>query len=212
MTPDTIEKYIPKIYERGDSLLAFVSKIDSIVEDIKADIVNMSNFKIPEIMPSFMLDDVGEYLQAGINQHNDDRTKRQKISIAVLGHKRRGSFNYDAKPKIDIIAGGNSQIFRSFDKDDWILVGDGLSPSAYYWSALGVDGVDDELGISLIGEGTEIEVAGNIYIDVDNSTLTLSEQEALRLTLQDIIPAYFYVHIGYLDGVGVFVEYFVLGV
>ena len=85
-----------------------------------------------------------------------------------------------------------------------------MTPTAYYWAALGADGIDDDLGISLIGSGLEIEVAGNIYIDVDNAVLTAGEQEQIRVAMLDIVPAYMKVHFGYLDGTGTFIEYFLM--
>jgi len=163
-------------------------------------------------IPAAFLDNLGYYLNAGIQPQDSDTEKRQKIVRAVQSHKRRGSFNLDAKPKIDLICGGNSVIIRSFDKDDWILVGDGLTPTAYYWTAMGADGIDDDLGISLIGDGMEIEVAGNIYIDVDNNSLSVADQARLELEMQDIVSAYMYIHFGYVNLSGHFIEYFVMGI
>jgi len=212
LLPETIGDYIPVWYDRDEKLLAFISKIDSIIQDLKDDTLSLNTFIDPMRIPSAFLDNLGYYLNAGIQSQDTETEKRQKIAGAVEGHKRRGSFNLDAKPKIDLICGGNSVIIRSFDKDDWILVGDGLTPTAYYWAAMGADGIDDDLGISLIGSGLEIEVAGNIYIDVDNSTLSAADQDRLELEMQDIVPGYMYVHFGYVNVSGQFIEYFVMGV
>ena len=160
---------------------------------------------------SFLLDRIGYGFNAGINARDSDALKRKKIARAVSGHKQRGSFKLDAKPKIDAICGGDSKIIRSFDKDDWIITGDGLTPTEYYWGAIGCDGIDDGLGISIIGSGKEIEVAGNIYIDVDNSALTAEQQDQIKIDLNDICHDYFYVHFGYINILGQFIEYFVMG-
>ena len=206
----TIDDYIPKFFERDTKLLSFISTVDSILDELKLETISLNDLIDPMKIPSGLLDNLGYYLSAGLVSTDSETIKRQKIATAIQGHKRRGSFNLDAKPKIDAIAAGDSVIIRSFDKDDWILVGDGLTPTAYYRAALGADGIDEDLGISLIGEGLEIEVAGNIYIDVDNMALTAGEQEQIRVAMLDIVPAYMKVHFGYLDGFGSFIEYFLM--
>lgn len=211
MLPIPFEKFIPSYFKRDDKLIAFADKMDSILEDLKSDTLGLNNLIDPFKIPAALIVNLGYYLNAGIQDTDDEDTRRKKVAQAVAGHKRRGSFNLDAKPKIDQIAGGDSQIFRAIDQDDWILVGDGLTPAAYYWAALGCDGIDDGLGISLIGEGIEIEVAGNVYIDVDNSALTAGEQEQIRVDMLDICPAYYKVHFGYINVSGQFIEYYTIG-
>jgi len=211
MLPSDIDDFIPKFYKRDAKLNAFTAKFNSIITDLKTDTLGLQTLIDPMRIPANLIIELGYLLNAGIQDQDTETERRTKVIEAVAAHKRRGSFNDDAKPKIDNICGGDSQIIRSFDKDDWILVGDGLTPTAYYWAALGVDGIDDDLGISLIGEGTEIEVWGNIYIDVDNSTLSAANQAKLELEMEDIVPAYMYVHFGYVNISGQFIEYFVMG-
>ena len=211
MLPESIIDYIPEWYERDTKLNAFADKMDDIIQDLKNDTLGLNTLIDPVRIPAGLLENLGYYLNAGINPLDSEAIKRDKVAKAVQGHKKRGSFNFDAKPKIDSIASGNSEIIRSFDGDEWILVGDGLTPSAYYWATMGADGIDDDLGLSLIGAGDEIEVAGNIYIDVDNNSLTSDEQEQLRLDMVDIVPAYYKVHFGYVNVSGQFIEYFVMG-
>jgi len=202
--------FIPKVYKDNskDSTIALTNKVDTHLTEWLNDIIQLAWLRDPFKINVLFLETLGNMLNAGLVSTDTEAQKRNKIALAVQGHKLRGSFELDAKPKIDAIAGGDSQISRSFDKDDWILVGDGLTPTAFYWAALGVDGLDDELGISLIGEGTEIEVGGNIYIDVDNSGLSTAEVDQIVLELSlDIVPAYFIVNIGYLDGTGAFIIY-----
>lgn len=210
MIPEDINLYIPKFYKRDTKLLAFITKFNSIIADLKSDTLGLNTLIDPHRIPAVLIAELGYYLNAGIKDQDSEAERRYKVATAVQGHKRRGSFNLDAKIKIDLICGGDSAIIRSFDKDDWILVGDGLTPAAYYWAAMGADGIDDDLGISLIGEGTEIEIWGNIYIDVDNAVLSAADQARLELEMQDIVPAYFWVHFGYLSGTN-FIEYFVMG-
>jgi hypothetical protein len=208
MLPKNFDDFIPKFFRRDNKLNAFANKHDEIIESIKNDTLGLNSIIDPSQIPSVMLDELGYYLNAGLEEYDTDKQKRIKIMTAVQGHKVRGSFKFDAKPKIDLIAGGDSQIIQGVTGDDWILVGDGLTPSAYYWSTMGCDGIDDNLGLSLIGEGIEIEISGNIYIDVDNNSLTADEIEQIVYELEkDIVPAYMKVFIGYIDGSGVFIVY-----
>lgn len=211
MLPIPFEQFIPRSFNRDAKLLAFANKMDEILNGLRDDTLGLNTLINPFKIPAQLLDNLGYYLNAGINDQDTEHEKRIKIAGAVAGHKRRGSWNNDAKPKIDLIAGGDAQIFRSFDKDDWILVGDGLTPADYYWAVMGADGIDDGYGISLIGSGTEIEVAGNIYIDVDNNSLSAAKQAAIELVMRDVVPGYMKVHFGYISGTGQFIEYFVMG-
>jgi hypothetical protein len=211
MLPIPFINYIPIFFERDDKLIAFADKIDEFLIGIKDDTIGLNDLLNPFKAPVQVLDYFGDYFNAGINIFDSEHTKRIKIATAIQSHKKRGSFVFDAKPKIDAIAGGDSQILKTFGADDWILTGDGLTPSAYYWAAMGTDGIDDDLGILLVGSGDEIIVAGNIFIDVDNNSLTAEEQLRIRIELEDIAPAYMIVHVGYLDGSGTFVEYFQMG-
>jgi phage tail-like protein len=209
MLPQPFEKYIPRFFKRDSKLIAFSDKINEILDSIRYDTVGLNDIVDPVKCPAIILDELGYFLNAGIKAQDSEDQKRLKIATAIQGHKKRGTFKFDAKPKIDAIAGGDSQIIRGFTGDDWIMGGDGETiPSSYYWASLGVDGIDDSLGISLIGEGIEIEVAGNIYIDVDNDSLSASEVQQIVDELEDdIVPAYFRVFIGYLDLGGNFVTY-----
>ena len=212
MLPIPFERYIPKFFTRDAKLTAFANEVDTVLQGIIDETKELNNIYDPARTKASVLNLLGEYLNAGIQDGDSEDIKRQKIYQAVATHKVRSTFEFDVKIKIDNIAGGDSQIFRAIDEDDFIFVGDGLTPSAYYWAALGADGIDDGLGPSFIGSGMEIEVAGNVYIDVDNSSLSAAEQEQIRLDIADSVPAYYYVHIGYVNVSGQFIEYFVMGV
>lgn len=206
----TIDDLIPVFYTRDAKLTAFTNKFQEIIDSIQTDIIDLNTLVDPLKINANFLTVLGNYLNAGINSSDDENTKRVKIAKAVQGHKVRGSWVFDAKPKIDAIAGGDAQLLSGTGTGEWMLVGDGETPSAYYWATLGGDGIDDELGLFLLGAGDEIEIAGNVYIDTDNNALTAEEQENIRLSLLDIVAAFYKVHVGYVDGSGLFVEYFVM--
>jgi len=208
MLPQSFEKYIPRFFRRDTKLIAFSDKIDEILDSIRYDTVGLNDIIDPVKCPAIILDELGYFLNAGIQAQDSEDQKRLKIATAIQGHKKRGTFKFDAKPKIDAIAGGDSQIIKGISGDDWILVGDGLTPSSYYWASLGCDDIDADLGIALVGSGDEIVIAGNIYIDVDNNSLTANQIDQIRLELEtDIVPAYMRIFIGYIDGTGNFIIY-----
>jgi len=208
MIPNDIRDVFPEIYKDKDedSLNALTDKMNEIILSIKTDIRNMANLKCPARCPSWLLDELGYWVSANIQNFNTETVKRKKIEDAIRTHKLRSTWEEDVKLKIDNYVGGDSSIITSVGTDDWILCGDGMTPSSYYWSAFGADGVDLELGISLIGAGTEIEVKGNIYIDIDSSVLTSDQVEELKIELADSIPAYYRVFLGYLTGT-IFTQY-----
>lgn len=212
MLPTPFDNYAPSFFERDAKLNAFCDKHDEILTSLKNETLGLNDIIDPVKCPAVILPYLGQFLNAGLFDQDSDKQKRIKIATAIQSHKKRGSFNFDAKPKIDAIAGGDSAIVKSFSGDDWILVGDGETPTAYYWSTMGYDGIDTDYGLSLIGEGDEVEIAGNIYIDVDNNSLTADEIDQIVLELEtDIAPAYFQVFIGYIDVGGNFVVYAKIG-
>lgn len=205
-----VDELIPVFYERDDKVTAFETAFQNVIDNIETDILNLNTLIDPLKIDANFLTILGNHFNAGIVSSDDENTKRIKIAKAVAGHKIRGSFNLDAKPKIDVIAGGDSQILTAIGSGEWMLTGDGNTPSSYYWASLGADGIDDDLGLFLIGAGDEIELPGIIYIDVDNNALTADEQESIKLNMLDVVPAYFKVHFGYIDGSGNFIEYFLM--
>lgn len=212
MLPIPVDSYIPRAFKRDSRVAALSAKIQAHLEEWKADVLNFDSLIDPVRIKASLLDEMGYLLNAGIFVYDTNAQKVLKIHNAIAGHKKRGSWVYDAKPKIDAICGGDAKLVTAIGLDDWILVDDGVSfPSAYYYAALGCDGIDDDLGISLIGSGYEIEVAGNVYIDVDNPVLTATQiQQVVNALASDIAPGYYYVHIGYIS-VGAYVEYAVIG-
>jgi hypothetical protein len=209
MFPTPSEKYFPAFFKRDAKLIALTDLLDRYTGYWKADLLGYETMRDPFRCPSNLLDELGYWINAGIQPFDADYAKRVKIANAVKSHKKRGSFIYDAKSKIDLIAGGNSVIIHTTGLDDFIFVGDGSEPAAFYWAAMGCDGLDLGLGVSMIGSGYEREVAGNIYIDVDNPALTAIQLQQIVDELSfDIVPAYMYIHLGYVSA-GIFNEYIV---
>lgn len=213
MLPLPSKDYIPKIYRDAEQneMNAFCQKLDSIIESIFDDVLNLTTLFDVVKCPAIFLDQLGCMLNAGLLQNDSEQTKRVKIKSAIESHKKRGSWKYHAKLIIDSITGYSAVIFRGFDSDDWIQCGDGILEVGTDWAVLGGDG-NPPYGMSLIGEGTEIEIQGNIYIDCHDgihvSTLTAAQIQQIRDNISyDIVPAYMRIYLGYIDAVGSFVIY-----
>lgn len=216
--PTPFEDFIPKFFKESLNQAGqnMASKIDTHLAAWLLDIKKIEWIRRPEQIPAEFLDIMGSFLAAGIEPQDTETQKRKKIYNAVNSHKLRGVFNDDVKPIIDAIAGDSARILGNsfFDSDEWILVGDGvvISDPSVYWASMGADGIDTDLGIALIGDGTEIKIAGNIYIDchenINVSTLTADQVAQIKLDLEGKrVPAYYKVFLGYVDVSGNFQIY-----
>lgn len=210
MLPISFIKYLPdplfeNIDDAGQDLIDF---IDNFMIEILDSILGIWYFSQPEQTAQITIEHWEQYLNIVNRSSKTIRQKRQQIQSAVAGHKKRGLWQDSVKIIIDIIAGGDSQILSDGTGSDWILTGDGRTPDTYYWATFGVDGIDEELGMDFIGEGTEVEIAGNIYIDVDNNALTTEQISQLVAELStDVAPAYYRLFLGYINISDEFITY-----
>lgn len=214
MLPIPLLKYIPKVFadkSRSDTV-AMCTEADRQLALWLVDIQNLYYLQDVDRCPAKFLDQLGYIVNAGIKNTDSETIKRQKIYTAIQTHKIRGSWEDDAKLRIDAITGLDAVIYRGYEADDWILCGDGVVEVDTMLALLG-EGVDaDYLGMSLLGEGTEIEIAGNIYINchdgVTSSTLTAAQIAAIVDEIStDVVPAYMRVYLGYIDTTGAFIVY-----
>ncbi|GAG18702.1 unnamed protein product, partial [marine sediment metagenome] len=147
-------------------------------------------------------------LSARLRNYDSERTKRVKISTAIDRIKKRSLWTDSVKVIVDTIAGGDSQIVTIGDSAQWVIGGDGfVIPTAEYWTSIGGDGIDDELGIDIQGEGNELELAGVVYIDTDNDSLTADEIAQMVLEVAEETPAYFIIFLGYFNAFSQWIEY-----
>jgi hypothetical protein len=213
MLPIPFSKYIPKLFQDNATAetIALCAKADDNIEEWLADVVNLQYVLDVERCPSNFLFSLGDYLSAGLKSQDSDRTKREKIYKAIVTHKFRSTWVYSAKLIVDAITGYDARIVYATDSDDWILSGDGVLELGTSWALL-YDGVTDPYGMSLIGDGTEIEIQGNIYIDchygVVGSTLTAAQiADIVAQIADDIVPAYMRVYLCYRDAGGILTVY-----
>jgi hypothetical protein len=206
MLPLPTIKHMPKVLQENmdDFGQAFVDFLDEFVTELRDETIQLKFFYVIEKIPPQFLDILGAQLQAEIKQIDTDRQKRVKILNAISGRSKRSLWEEDVKIRIDNITGLDAVLFAPFGLDDWILPGDGTTPTGYYWAAMGSDGIDDGLGISLIGAGDEVEITGNVYIDFGAMVTTEILAQVLD-DIQNIVPAYFRVILGYTSGT-IFIE------
>jgi hypothetical protein len=204
LRPVPFKDYIPRIYWDDPQTDALAAEIDADLTEWFDDIRDLERLRDPARIPASLIEELGDLLNAGLQSFNSDRIRREKVYTAIQGHKRRGSWELDAKTKVDAIAGGDSSLFSGI-ADGWWVLADGTEPSSYYWSAFGVESEEGFDGIILTGVGDEAIFPGNIRIDTDNSGLTASEIAQLKIELADVVPSYFRVILGYVSGG--FIEY-----
>jgi len=217
MFPYPFEKFVPDILRNNLTAKgqAFIDKHDEYIlawiEELKE--LYFAN-KLPERIPLDFLEEMGYFLNAGLMQTDTETIKRKKIADAVKSHKLRGTWNDDAKIRIDNITGYNAAIFVATQSDDSIEMGQTSSEDAtVYWSTeSGYDGADDSLGTWEIGDFTEYVIAGNVYIDchegVNTAVLTSDQIEQIVVELEfDVVPAYMKVYLGYINTLGQFIVY-----
>ena len=195
MLPRPFVNYIPTFLNRNDTLLALANKIDEHLDEWQQDVLDLNTIIDPARMPVSILDDVGQYLTAGILSSDSERVKREKIWNAIQSHQLRGTFQFDIKPTIDTITGLDASIFSGFDNSDFIVLGNEAADPDVFWATMGIDSVDDNLGIDMVGAGDELVLAGTILIDLGG---LFNDIAALELATVDKIPVYFNVVFGYV--------------
>ena len=208
MFPIPSIKFIPRIFQSDNKAITFAAFLDSYLMQIRDDVLRLPRTYRADEVNSIYLEELGYFLNANIKNIDTDATKRKKIFNAVATHKLRGTWVSDAKKRIDNITGYDSAIITAANSADWILVGDEATSFVYY-ATMGVDGIDNGLGLDLIGEGTEIEIAGNIYINLHQGIYTAVLSNAIILQIvaeikDDVVPAYNRIYLGYVDASGNF--------
>jgi hypothetical protein len=191
-------------------LIAFCDKYDKWFARISKVIGDLRGIGTIDRTPNKFLDSLGDLLYAYFEDLDDDRTKRAKLKAAIPRHKERGTFTYDIGPKIDSIAGGDSYVysnsFQTWINDFVLLSGDPAEGYDSHDFSLLDSGEEDYGMILLAGSDPYFEVAGNVFIDVDNASLTAQDIIDIKELLNDSIAAYLRIFLGYLSG-GNFIVY-----
>lgn len=217
MFPIPFKMHVPKIFQDtlNDDLraVAFTDKIDSILEDMRDDIINIQYLKNPERCPAKFLDELGYTFAAGLLATDSELQKRIKIYNAIQRNTNIGTWENDAKIIVDLIAGGDSSIVTGYYTGDWIMWGKESTDPDDYTGTMGIDGIDGDLGLDLFGAMDECGIAGIVWVDVDNDSLTTDQVNQLIINLDtSVSPAYMRICLGYFDGVtGFFEVYTILG-
>lgn len=213
LIPKPIINFFPKLFRDDTKAQALANLMDTELVSWFSDILNIKALSRPEEIPANLISELDFLLSANGQTGDSEAQRRIKVQTAVSRHKHRATWVYDAKPSIDLITGFDSRIWGGQFSDDWIMTGDGVTEySTNYWGSMGCDGLDDKLGLGLIGDGTEWEVSGNIYINLHYgyTTAQLSAGQIATIVAQikdEICPAYMRVLLGYVNASGGFTVY-----
>lgn len=194
--------YFPKSYQDYNDLgfQALTSKIDEIFSGIQSDLVNFRNLRRVEKMSRPFLNAIGYMLVANILIADTDVIAARKVYTALAQRKYKASWLNDVKPKIDNVTGSNAVIYSPFNEPDWIVLCGEITDPPNWWGVIGVDGTDDNQGLDIVGDGTESELSGNVYIDVGISTLTADQITQIVLSIAPSTPCFFRIYLGYTVG------------
>lgn len=210
MFPRPVLDFLPRIYLENPeaATIALANLVDAYLNETERELLEFCNIHNLARTPSLVLEEIGYQLNADLQPGDSDRLRRQKTSTAVQGHRRRGTWDQDAKPKIDAIVGGDSQLVNidiATDDDDIMLAGLSSDPTTF-WGVFGTDGVNLDSGVAQVGSGRENNIDGVVWIDIDNSTITQDIVDDIEFALRDVVPAYFVIVYGITIG-GVFTPF-----
>jgi hypothetical protein len=208
--PIPFKKYIPKLFHSDSKSDSLANKAEEHILEWFKDAMDIQRIYRPDETKSIILPYLNNYLFAGISTGDDETTRRKKIRDAIPTHQIRTLWDDQVKGGIEAITGTTPLLYgvSIADSDDWIELGNLSTDPVTYWGTEGIDdGTDTKLGKLELGLGLEVEIAGNIYIDLVDSGLTPTEIQSVRDYLEDDKdPAYYIIHLGYVSG-GVWTDY-----
>ena len=213
MLPTPSIGFFPKIFQDDAKAAALAAKLDAYLATWGKDTLNIRQLCVPEQIPAQFIAELGFLLSVTFGTTDTETQRRQKVAAAVSQIENRATWLYDMKPSLDTLTGYNSSLFGGQYTDDWILVGDGVSEySNNYWASMGCDGIDSNLGIGLVGDGTEWEITGNIYINLHLgvTSAVLTNAQITNIVAQittDKCPAYMRIYLGWVNPSGTFTVY-----
>ena len=195
---EDVGPYIPVLFK--DTAGPLVDAMNRVIKSFLVEIDGIRYLYHPERVPVQCLDVLGKIFFADFQFGDTEIIKRRKLQTATQRLKFRGTWGFDVKPGIDAIVGADSRIFKSVGTADWILIGGAPEPLGHYTSTMGGDGTDPQYGLNLIGVGTELEVAGNIAIDLDSDALTAGDIDKIKEFLAGRVPIYYRIFLGFIVG------------
>lgn len=206
LLPVPFQNFVPKIYGKlaDAGIVALSDKADEHIRRWEQNTLDLAKLRSVEMIDARFLEEFNTYLRAGVFPWDDERNVRKKIHGAVRSHRQRGTFEIDpdegdVKNKILDITGIEPSLMEFIRADifTWVLCGADGSEASTKWALMdGGDGTQ-RLGLGLVTDGTELEIQGVVYIDLGSGDLDILTLERIKLTIEDSIPAYFRVFLGY---------------
>lgn len=216
MLPIPFKLYIPKLLSQNlpsdEGGQALVEKVDIHLIEWLTELRDLRWLHDPLRCPAVVLDVLGAMISANIKSYDTERIKRKKIATAVAGHKKRGTWQYDIKTKIDAITGTDSELIRNLDSGVWVVMCQEIDDPSYYWGVVRAeDGTpeDENAGLIIEDETMNLLTLGIIYINtkMDGSPESEAIIDKVKVEIQDdFTPAYMKIILGYHNG-SAFVPY-----
>lgn len=217
MLPLPVRRYISRILIKNETpaVTNLIYRMQNHLQSWRQEVLDLRFLNNPVRVNKNFIDELGALVAAPIRPGDTERTKRQKVAYAVRNHKKFGSWKDQIKLRIDAITGYDSELIESIDSGDWLLLGYESDDPDKYWATMGMDGIDDGLGIDLIGDFDELQIPGNIYINLQKGITTpVISPEILDKLISDLSDpdtgfavAYYKFFFGYIDAVGSFIIY-----
>lgn len=217
MLPIPFRNHIPKAlkqdFDTDEGGQALATKVDNHLIEWLSEIRELKNLRNPVKCPAVVLDPLGYQLGAGIKNYDSERTKRKKIATSVSGLKKRGTWKYDIKNKIDAITGASSQLVRNQINGVWVVMCDEIDdpdPFTHYWGTVSDEFTSDDLGLVIEDTTMNLLSAGIIRIDIglDDSPESEILVDKIKIEIQDdFTPAYMQIQLGYININGIFTTY-----
>lgn len=212
MLPIPHRDYVPRLHRNSSDMIALAERMDSITQTTFDEARGLQYLYSIERCPSTLLDTLGNFVSADILPGDTDRVKRQKIANAIQNHRQRGTWTGDVKVRLDIITGQDAALVEVEVTGDWILFGAQATDPDNDESVLGFDNVNLDFGLDLLGDFTELNIPGNIVINLhQNSTTQLFTPEQIAEFVAEITdpevgfnPAYYRLILGWVDASGEF--------
>jgi hypothetical protein len=199
--------YLLKEFQPNAEAVSLAGALDRAFAGMYSDALGLRDRYTPESCPTQLLDELYASIGGTPKVTDTDAQKRAKITTAIEQQKYNGTWVFSAKLAIDAITGASSVIWGSPQSDWPVQIGDASAyNNGFHWMIQGGSGLIGDESIIMIGAGTESIIAGNVYIDVGISTLTANQVALVVAALQDIVPAYFRIFLGWTVS-GVFTAY-----
>jgi hypothetical protein len=123
LLPYPFENYIPRGFKDSDLRSDLIEKVDEEQQIISENIEEFNHLYDPYRCDALFLPELAYFLNIEFEASDTERDKRVKVASAVESKKLKGTWEWDAKVKIDTLLSVNSQLWKPGDSSAWYLQG-----------------------------------------------------------------------------------------